>query len=85
MAFSSLLAYQRDTIARLVWKLRCDHQSLAWRVAVPNILNVCEWDTNRVYIKLPFFGVRQHLLDSFTQNLARRNPSSSQNCQRRTA
>jgi hypothetical protein len=79
-----LIADQPDAIEGSSWLLRHDHQSPAWLVAVPSVLNICQRDTFRVYMKFPFCGTRHHLLKSFEQNVARWNPSGAQNCQRRT-
>src|SRR5580692_8795192 len=63
------------------WLLRYDHQSTAWLVALPSVLDIRERDRFRVHLKLPFCGVRHHLLKGFDQNVASWNPRSTQNCQ----
>ena len=57
-----------------------DHQSTAWLVALPGVLDIRERDLFRVYLKFPFGGVRHHLLKGFDQNVARWNPRSTHNC-----
>lgn len=61
-----------------------DHQSTAWLVALPGVLNISERDPFRVYLKVSFCGVRNDFLKGFDQNVASWNPRSAQNCQCRT-
>jgi len=62
------------------WLLGCDHQSAAWLMALPSVLDIRERYSFRVYMKVPFCGVRHHLLKGFDQNVASWNPRSTQNC-----
>lgn len=57
-----------------------DHQSTAWLLALPCVLNVGERHPYRFYLKVPFCGVRNHSLKGFDQNIASGNPRSAQNC-----
>lgn len=71
---------QPDGRAGLGSLLGYDHQSTAWLVALPSVLDICERYSFRVYTKLTFCGVRHHLLKGFHQNVARWNPGGTQNC-----
>jgi len=62
------------------WLLGYDHQSTAWLVALPSVLDIRERDPFRAYLKVPFCGVRHHLLKGFNQNVASWNPRGTQNC-----
>ena len=61
-----------------------DHQSTAWLVALPGVLDVRQRDPFRVYLKLPSGGVCHHLLKGVGQNVPRWNPRSAHKCQGRT-
>ncbi len=49
-------------------------------MALPSVLDIRERYSFRVYMKVPFCGVRHHLLKGFDQNVASWNPRSTQNC-----
>lgn len=71
-------ADQPDVIAGSVWP-GYDHQSAAWLVTLPGVLNIRERNPFRVDIKFSFCRMRHDLLKSFEQDVPRRNPSSAQN------
>jgi hypothetical protein len=57
-----------------------DHQSTAWLLTLPCVLNVGKRHPYRVDLKVPFCGVRNDSLKGFDQNVAGWNPRSAQNC-----
>jgi hypothetical protein len=61
-------------LAGLGWLLGYDHQSTARLFSLPSVLDIREWDSFCVYLKIPFGGVRHHLLKGFDQNVASWNP-----------
>ena len=71
---------QPDTMTGSGLRLGYDHQSMASLVSLPDVLNVSERGPFRVYVKVPFCGVRHHLLKGFDQNVASWNRRSTQKC-----
>src|SRR6516164_6355094 len=64
---------------------RNDHQSSAWLIALPGVLNVGKRYPLRIYVKVPFFGVRHHLLKGVDEDVARWNSRRTHDCDCRTA
>ena len=67
------------------WLRIDEHQSAAWPIALPGVLNVVERDAFRVYPQFPFCRICHHLAERAKQNVARWNPGSALNCQCGTA
>jgi len=67
---------QTDVIAGSVWH---DHQSAAWLVTLPRVLNIRERNSFRVDMKFPFCRMLHDSLKSFEQDVTWWNPSSAHN------